>query len=56
MFELLLIMLERLGLIVMIAFIATRMRFFRNMLSPSELTRKQEYTAILFFEIGRAHV
>ena len=49
MFELLLIMLERLGLIVMIAFIATRMRFFRNMLSPSELTRKQEYTAILFF-------
>lgn len=49
MFELLLIMLERLGLIVMLAFIATRMRFFRDMLSPSELTRKQEYTAILFF-------
>lgn len=49
MFELMLIMLERLGLIVMLAFIATRMRFFRDMVSPSVLSRKQEYTAIIFF-------
>ena len=49
MFELLLIMLERLGLIVMLAFIATRLRFFRDMLSPAAPTKKQEYTAILFF-------
>ena len=49
MFELMLIMLERLGLIVMLAFIATRLRFFRDMLSPAAPTRKQEYTVILFF-------
>lgn len=51
MFELMLIMLERLGLIVMLAFIATRLRFFRDMLSPAAPTRKQEYTAILFFGV-----
>lgn len=49
MFELMPIMLERLGLIVMLAFIATRMRFFREMVSPSVLSRKQKYTAIIFF-------
>lgn len=51
MLELLLIMLERLGLIVMLAFIATRLRFFRNMISSSTLSKQQEYTAILFFGI-----
>lgn len=49
MFELLLLMLERLGLIVMLAFIATRMRFFRVMVKSTQLTRKQTWTAILFF-------
>lgn len=49
MFELMLIMLERLGLIVMLAFIATRLRFFRDIVSQSVLSRKQEYTAIVFF-------
>ncbi|UTR05656.1 sensor histidine kinase [Alkalihalobacillus sp. LMS6] len=49
MFELLLLMLERLGLIVMLAFIATRFRFFRKMASSRKLTTKQQTTAILFF-------
>ncbi|GAF14753.1 autolysis histidine kinase LytS [Bacillus sp. JCM 19045] len=49
MFELLLLMLERLGLIVMLAFIATRLRFFRNMVSSNHLTRKHKGTAVLFF-------
>jgi two-component system, LytTR family, sensor histidine kinase LytS len=44
MFELLLLMLERLGLIVMLAFIATRMRFFRVMVKSTQLTRKQTWT------------
>lgn len=49
MYELMLIMLERLGLIVMLAFIATRLRFFRNMISSAALSRKQQYKAIIFF-------
>ncbi|MED4126766.1 LytS/YhcK type 5TM receptor domain-containing protein [Shouchella miscanthi] len=51
MFELLLLMLERLGLIVMLAFIATRFRFFRKMASSIELSIKQKTTAILFFGV-----
>ncbi|RDI45400.1 sensor histidine kinase [Falsibacillus pallidus] len=49
MFVLLLTMLERLGIIVTIAFILTRFRFFRAMIYERELKKKQQYIAILFF-------
>ncbi|KMK75113.1 sensor histidine kinase [Alkalihalobacillus pseudalcaliphilus] len=52
MFELLLIMLERLGLIVMLAFIATRLHFFKDMLIyPTQLSQRQQMKAILFFSV-----
>lgn len=49
MFELLITMLERLGIIVTIAFILTRFRFFRDMIYRDELSWKHRLTAILFF-------
>ena len=49
MFELLITMLERLSIIVTIAFILTRFRFFRSMIYQDQLNRRQQYTAILFF-------
>ncbi|MED3553020.1 sensor histidine kinase [Cytobacillus praedii] len=49
MLELLLTMLERLGIIVTIAFILTRFQFFRDMIYGEKLNRHQQYTAILFF-------
>ncbi|UFT98195.1 sensor histidine kinase [Radiobacillus kanasensis] len=49
MFELMLTMLERLGIIVMIAFILTRFRFFRQMVQADQLGKRQQYLAILFF-------
>lgn len=49
MFELLLTMLERLGIIVTIAFILTRLQFFRNMIYQKQLNRSQQYKAIIFF-------
>lgn len=49
MFILLITMIERLGILVMIAFILTRFRFFRDMFYHDDLNRKQQYTAILFF-------
>lgn len=49
MFELLITMLERLSIIVTIAFILTRFRFFRSMIYQDQLNRSQQYTAILFF-------
>ncbi|KEZ53319.1 MULTISPECIES: sensor histidine kinase [Metabacillus] len=49
MFELLITMLERLGIIVTIAFILTRFRFFRSMMYQDRLDRSQQYKAILFF-------
>ncbi|MBD2868022.1 sensor histidine kinase [Paenibacillus arenilitoris] len=49
MFELLITMLERLGIIVTIAFILTRFRFFRDMISKEGLNWKHRFTAILFF-------
>ncbi|QED46701.1 sensor histidine kinase [Cytobacillus dafuensis] len=49
MFELLFTMLERLGIIVTIAFILTRLRFFRDMIYQEQLNLKQQYKAILFF-------
>ncbi|WP_019415202.1 sensor histidine kinase [Paenisporosarcina sp. TG20] len=47
--ELFLTMLERLGIIVMIAFVLTRLRFFRQMIYQDKLGRKQQYAAIFFF-------
>ncbi|MBT2637627.1 sensor histidine kinase [Bacillus sp. ISL-39] len=49
MFELLITMLERLGIIVTIAFILTRFRFFRGLIYHDSLNRRQQYLAILFF-------
>lgn len=49
MLELLITMLERLGIIVMIAFVLTRFRFFREMIYGEQLKRSQQYKAILFF-------
>ena len=47
--DLLIIMLERVGTIIAVAFILTRFRFFKNMVQHDKLDRKQELTAILFF-------
>jgi two-component system, LytTR family, sensor histidine kinase LytS len=49
MFELLITMLERLGIIVTIAFILTRFRFFRGLIYHDSLNRRQQYLAIVFF-------
>ncbi|WP_163528376.1 sensor histidine kinase [Halobacillus ihumii] len=49
MFELLLPMLERLGIIVTVAFIITRFRFFRELIDQKTLDRPQQYMAIVFF-------
>ncbi|WP_170008143.1 sensor histidine kinase [Bacillus fonticola] len=49
MVELLFTMLERLGMIVTIAFVLTRLRFFREMVYSDHLNRRQQYMAILFF-------
>lgn len=49
MLDLLMIMLERVGVIVAVAFILTRFQFFKNLVHHDKLERKQELTAILFF-------
>lgn len=49
MLGLLITMVERLGFLVMIAFILTRFRFFREMIYSNELNKKQQASAILFF-------
>lgn len=49
MFVLLLTMLERLGIIVTVAFLMTRLPFFRHMIERNEISRKQRYYAIIFF-------
>ncbi|WP_153722402.1 sensor histidine kinase [Sporosarcina cascadiensis] len=49
MFDLLIIMFERVGMIIAVAFILTRFRFFQNMVHQDLLDRRQEMTAILFF-------
>ena len=49
MLELLITMLERLGIIVTIAFILTRFKFFRDMFYQNQLNRQQHVTAIIFF-------
>src|SRR5690606_41666811 len=49
MFVLLITMLERLGIIVAIAFILTRLKFFRGMIYQEELNRWQKLVAIVFF-------
>lgn len=42
-------MLERVGMIVAVAFILTRFQFFKDLVHHDKLNRKQELTAILFF-------
>ncbi|WP_019240902.1 MULTISPECIES: LytS/YhcK type 5TM receptor domain-containing protein [Bacillus] len=49
MIELLIIMAERLGIIVMIAFILTRLPFFKNMIYQEQLNHRQQVIAVIFF-------
>ncbi len=49
MFELLITLVERVGIIVTIAFVLTRLRFFRKMFYQDQLNRQQNLTAIMFF-------
>ncbi|WP_246096877.1 sensor histidine kinase [Psychrobacillus soli] len=42
-------MLERVGMLVAVAFILTRFQFFKNLVHRDKLNRKQEIAAILFF-------
>ena len=49
MLDLLIIMLERVGTIVAVAFILTRLQFFKNLIAYDKLGTRQELTAILFF-------
>lgn len=49
MLELLVTMVERLGIIVTIAFILTRFKFFRDMVYQDKLNRRQQLIAIIFF-------
>ncbi|MCM2676165.1 hypothetical protein [Alkalicoccobacillus plakortidis] len=49
MFELLITMLERLGIIVMIAFILTRFGFFRHLITSNQSSTRQQIIAICFF-------
>lgn len=51
MFELLITMTERIGIIVTIAFIVTRFKFFRSMLNQDKLGPIQRLQAILLFGI-----
>lgn len=50
-FELLITMTERIGIIVTIAFIVSRLRFFRTMLSLDKLTSVQQVQAVLVFGV-----
>ena len=47
--DLLVVMLERVGMIVAVAFILTLFPFFKNLIHRDKLNRKQTFTAILFF-------
>ncbi|MEK4027529.1 sensor histidine kinase [Pseudobacillus sp. FSL P4-0506] len=49
MLELFITMIERLGIIVTIAFILTRFKFFRDMVYQERLDGPQQLTAIIFF-------
>jgi two-component system, LytTR family, sensor histidine kinase LytS len=49
MLNLLITLVERLGILVMIAFILTRFPFFRDMIYQERLNGKQQLTAIIFF-------
>lgn len=49
MFDLLIIMLERVGTIIAVAFILTRFSFFKDLIAHDQLKGKQEVSAILFF-------
>src|SRR5699024_11608996 len=49
MLDLLIIMLERVGIIIAVAFILTRFRFFKDLIAHDQLNGKQVISAILFF-------
>lgn len=47
--DLLVVMLERVGIIIAVAFLLTRFQFFKNLVKHDKLEGKQEIAAILFF-------
>src|SRR5690625_6968866 len=49
MLDLLLVMFERVGTIIAVAFILTRFDFFKNMIRHDKLAGQQEIKAIVFF-------
>ncbi|WP_042222249.1 sensor histidine kinase [Oceanobacillus manasiensis] len=49
MIDLLITMLERVGILVAMAFVLTRFRFFQDMIHQDHLNNRKQFTAILFF-------
>ncbi|MFN7252591.1 MAG: LytS/YhcK type 5TM receptor domain-containing protein [Anaerobacillus sp.] len=49
MLELLLVMLERLGIIVSVAFLMTRLKFVRHLIDKRKLSKRQQISAIVLF-------
>ncbi|WP_404451531.1 sensor histidine kinase [Virgibacillus necropolis] len=49
MWELLLLMLERIGIIVTVAFLMTRMRYFRSVIHQQDVTDKQRLPVMIMF-------
>src|SRR5699024_352364 len=49
MLDLLIIMLERVGIIIAVAFILTRFRFFKDLIAHDQLNGKRVILVILFF-------
>lgn len=49
MWELLLLMLERVGIIVTVAFLMTRVRYFRTVIHQQDVTDKQRFPVMLMF-------
>ena len=47
--DLLITMLERIGILVAVAFVLTRFRFFQDMIHQDQLNNRKQFTAILFF-------
>ncbi|MDT8859765.1 sensor histidine kinase [Alkalihalobacillus sp. MEB130] len=49
MWELILVMLERLGIIVTVAFVMTRFKFVRHLIEKRELSRKSQISVVVIF-------
>ena len=51
MWELLIVMIERLGLIIAVAFIITRLKFIRNLIEYEKISRWQQFSVIVIFGV-----